>query len=141
MWEKLKAKLSQWDTRRHQVSEIVKILTGQFGTFSRETLSHQYLSKDSLQSQGISLSRIIFSFKNIFKVNTQMDNKGLCLMKYMLKQKDINVNKNSDVHRGTKYYLYKSSDNLYNMQIYIFEQILLHSLVNIFNIREYSLAA
>ena len=62
-------------------------------------------------------------------------------MKYMLKQKDINANKNSDVHIGTKYYLYKSSDNLYNMQIYIFEQILLHSLVNIFNIREYSFAA
>ena len=35
--------------------------------------------------------------------------------------------------RGTKYYLSKSRDYLYYMQIYVFEEILWHGLVNIFH--------
>lgn len=54
------------------MSENVKILAGQFGAFSRETLEHNYLSTvfQTPYPLGIILSLKIFMFK-IFKLTEE----------------------------------------------------------------------
>ncbi len=62
---------------------------------------------------------------NIFILNTHWD-KSECKKQFGSEAfviKDVQEIQNWDV-QGTKYYLYKSQDYLYYMQIYVFEEIL-----------------